>query len=111
IEATLAAIKADLGDVDVLVNNAGSTRENLLKRMKNGEWDEIIDTNLSSIFRLSKAVFRPMMKKKNGRIINIVSVVFTMGNAGQANYAAAKAGVIGFPKEIARKVESAGETE
>ena len=108
IEATLAAIKADFGDVDVLVNNAGITRDNLLMRMKESEWDDIIDTNLSSIFRLSKAVLRPMMK--NGRIINIGSVVGTMGNAGQANYAAAKAGVIGFSKSLAREVASRGIT-
>lgn len=110
IEATLAAVKADLGDIDVLVNNAGITRDNLLMRMKDSEWDDIIDTNLSSIFRLSKAVLRPMMKKKNGRIINIGSVVGTMGNAGQANYAAAKAGVIGFSKSMAREVASRGIT-
>ncbi|AIY65689.1 3-oxoacyl-ACP reductase FabG [Pseudoalteromonas piratica] len=110
IETTLAAIKADLGDIDVLVNNAGITRDNLLMRMKDSEWDDIIDTNLSSIFRLSKAVLRPMMKKKNGRIINVGSVVGTMGNAGQANYAAAKAGVIGFSKSMAREVASRGIT-
>lgn len=110
IAATLDAIKADLGDIDVLVNNAGITRDNLLMRMKDQEWDDIIDTNLSSIFRLSKAVLRPMMKKKNGRIINIGSVVGTMGNAGQANYAAAKAGVIGFTKSLAREVASRGIT-
>ncbi|WP_125778966.1 3-oxoacyl-ACP reductase FabG [Pseudoalteromonas rubra] len=110
IEATLLAIKQDLGDVDVLVNNAGITRDNLLMRMKDQEWDEILDTNLSSIFRLSKAVLRPMMKKKSGRIINIGSVVGTMGNAGQANYAAAKAGVIGFSKSMAREVASRGIT-
>ena len=110
IETTLAAVKADLGDIDVLVNNAGITRDNLLMRMKDNEWDDIIDTNLSSIFRLSKAVLRPMMKKNDGRIINIGSVVGTMGNAGQANYAAAKAGVIGFSKSMAREVASRGIT-
>ncbi|MCO7187143.1 MULTISPECIES: 3-oxoacyl-ACP reductase FabG [unclassified Pseudoalteromonas] len=110
IDATLQAIKQDLGDVDVLVNNAGITRDNLLMRMKDQEWDDILDTNLSSIFRLSKAVLRPMMKKKSGRIINIGSVVGTMGNAGQANYAAAKAGVIGFSKSMAREVASRGIT-
>ncbi|MBU2969709.1 3-oxoacyl-ACP reductase FabG [Pseudoalteromonas sp. C2R02] len=110
IKDTLAAIKADLGDLDVLVNNAGITRDNLLMRMKDQEWDDIIDTNLSSIFRLSKAVLRPMMKKRAGRIINIGSVVGTMGNAGQANYAAAKAGVIGFSKSMAREVASRGIT-
>lgn len=110
IEATLAAIKADLGDIDVLVNNAGITRDNLLMRMKDSEWDDIITTNLTSIFRLSKAVLRPMMKKKSGRIINIGSVVGTMGNPGQANYAAAKAGVIGFSKSLAKEVASRGIT-
>lgn len=110
VSETLAAIKADFGDVDVLVNNAGITRDNLLMRMKDAEWDDIIQTNLTSIFRLSKAVMRPMMKKRHGRIINIGSVVGTMGNAGQANYAAAKAGVIGFSKSLAREVASRGIT-
>jgi 3-oxoacyl-[acyl-carrier protein] reductase len=110
IESTLAAIKADFGDVDVLVNNAGITRDNLLMRMKDAEWDDIINTNLSSVFRLSKAVMRPMMKKRQGRIINVGSVIGTMGNAGQANYAAAKAGVIGFSKSLAREVASRGIT-
>ncbi|MBU2880955.1 3-oxoacyl-ACP reductase FabG [Psychrosphaera sp. B3R10] len=110
VNETLAAIKADMGDVDVLVNNAGITRDNLLMRMKESEWDEIIQTNLTSIFRLSKAVLRPMMKKRHGRIINIGSVVGTMGNGGQANYAAAKAGVIGFSKSLAREVASRGIT-
>lgn len=110
VNDTLAAIKADFGDVDVLVNNAGITRDNLLMRMKDAEWDDIIQTNLTSIFRLSKAVLRPMMKKRHGRIINIGSVVGTMGNAGQANYAAAKAGVIGFSKSLAKEVASRGIT-
>lgn len=110
ITETLAAIKADFGDVDVLVNNAGITRDNLLMRMKDDEWADIIDTNLTSIFRLSKAVMRPMMKKRHGRIINIGSVVGTMGNAGQANYAAAKAGVIGFSKSLAKEIASRGIT-
>jgi 3-oxoacyl-[acyl-carrier protein] reductase len=110
IESTLAAIKADFGVVDVLVNNAGITRDNLLMRMKDAEWDDIINTNLSSVFRLSKAVMRPMMKKRQGRIINVGSVIGTMGNAGQANYAAAKAGVIGFSKSLAREVASRGIT-
>ena len=110
IATTLAAIKADLGDIDILVNNAGITRDNLLMRMKDDEWNDIIDTNLSAIYRLSKAVLRPMMKKKAGRIINIGSVVGSMGNAGQANYAAAKAGVIGFSKSLAREVASRGIT-
>jgi 3-oxoacyl-[acyl-carrier protein] reductase len=110
ITSVLAAIKADLGDVDILVNNAGITKDNLLMRMKDDEWNDIIDTNLTSIFRLSKAVLRPMMKKRHGRIINIGSVVGTMGNGGQANYAAAKAGVIGFSKSLAREVASRGIT-
>ncbi|WP_299268469.1 3-oxoacyl-ACP reductase FabG [uncultured Psychrosphaera sp.] len=110
ITNVLAAIKADLGDVDILVNNAGITKDNLLMRMKDDEWNDIIDTNLTSIFRLSKAVLRPMMKKRHGRIINIGSVVGTMGNGGQANYAAAKAGVIGFSKSLAREVASRGIT-
>ncbi|MGL5335773.1 MAG: 3-oxoacyl-ACP reductase family protein, partial [Enterovibrio sp.] len=91
-------------------NNAGITRDNLLMRMKDEEWSDIIDTNLSSIYRLSKAVLRDMMKKRTGRIINIGSVVGTMGNAGQTNYAAAKAGVIGFSKALAREVASRGIT-
>lgn len=110
ITEVLAAIKADLGDIDILVNNAGITRDNLMMRMKDDEWNDIIDTNLTSIFRLSKAVLRPMMKKRHGRIINIGSVVGTMGNGGQANYAAAKAGVIGFSKSLAREVASRGIT-
>lgn len=110
IASVLEAIKNDLGDIDILVNNAGITRDNLLMRMKDSEWDDIINTNLSSIFRLSKAVLRPMMKKRFGRIINIGSVVGSMGNPGQANYAAAKAGVIGFSKSLAKEVASRGIT-
>lgn len=110
ITDTLAAIKADFGDVEVLVNNAGITRDNLLMRMKDDEWQDILDTNLTSIFKLSKAVMRPMMKKRFGRIINIGSVVGTMGNPGQANYAAAKAGVIGFSKSLAKEIASRGIT-
>jgi 3-oxoacyl-[acyl-carrier protein] reductase len=110
VTEVLAAIKADLGDIDILVNNAGITRDNLMMRMKDEEWDDIISTNLTSIFRLSKAVLRPMMKKRHGRIINIGSVVGTMGNAGQANYSAAKAGVIGFSKSLAKEIASRGIT-
>ncbi|OOE98458.1 3-oxoacyl-ACP reductase FabG [Salinivibrio sp. IB643] len=106
----LATIKKEFGDVDILVNNAGITRDNLLMRMKDDEWQDIIDTNLTSIFRLSKAVLRAMMKKRCGRIINIGSVVGVMGNAGQVNYAAAKAGVIGFTKSMAREVAARGIT-
>jgi len=94
----------------VLVNNAGITRDNLLMRMKDDEWDDIINTNLTSIFRMSKAVLRGMMKAKSGRIINIASVVGSTGNAGQANYAAAKAGMLGFTKSMAKEVGSRGIT-
>jgi 3-oxoacyl-[acyl-carrier protein] reductase len=96
--------------VDILINNAGITRDNILMRMKQDEWDEIIDTNLASVFKMSKAVLRGMMKKKAGRIISIASVVGSMGNAGQANYAAAKAGIMGFTKSLAREVGSRGIT-
>ncbi|MBE1275791.1 3-oxoacyl-ACP reductase FabG [Enterovibrio baiacu] len=110
ISDVLKAIKEEFGDIDILVNNAGITRDNLLMRMKDDEWQDIMDTNLTSIFRMSKAVLRAMMKKRNGRIINVGSVVGTMGNAGQANYAAAKAGVVGFTKSMAREVASRGIT-
>ncbi|MDB1124407.1 3-oxoacyl-ACP reductase FabG [Vibrio algarum] len=106
----IKTITTEFGSLDILVNNAGITRDNLLMRMKDDEWTDIMDTNLTSIFRLSKAVLRGMMKKRNGRIINVGSVVGTMGNAGQANYAAAKAGVIGFTKSMAREVGSRGVT-
>ena len=96
--------------IDILVNNAGITRDNLLMRMKDDEWQDIINTNLTSVFNMSKAVLRGMMKKRCGRIINIGSVVGSAGNAGQANYAAAKAGVIGFSKSMAREVASRGIT-
>jgi len=110
IDALFDAIKAKYGEVDILVNNAGITRDNLLMRMKDDEWDSIIETNLSSVYRLSKAVLRSMMKKRHGRIISIGSVVGTMGNAGQTNYAAAKAGLLGFTKSLAREVASRGIT-
>lgn len=110
VEAVLTAIRADFGEIDILVNNAGITRDNLLMRMKDDEWQDIIDTNLTSVFRLSKAVLRTMMKKRFGRIVTIGSVVGTMGNGGQANYAAAKAGLIGFSKSLAREVASRGIT-
>ncbi len=103
-------IKAAHGGIDILVNNAGITRDNLFMRMKDDEWQDILDTNLTSVFKVSKAVIRTMMKKRNGRIINIGSVVGTMGNAGQTNYAAAKAGLIGFSKALAREVASRGIT-
>jgi 3-oxoacyl-[acyl-carrier protein] reductase len=112
-----ASIDALLKDVDekegaptILVNNAGITRDNLLLRMKPEEWDEIMNTNLGSVFRLSKGVLRGMMKARRGRIISIASVVGVMGNPGQANYAAAKAGIIGFSKSLAREVGSRGIT-
>jgi 3-oxoacyl-[acyl-carrier protein] reductase len=111
IEATLAAVESQLGGMpSILVNNAGITRDNLLMRMKDGEWNEIIDTNLTAIYRLSKACLRPMTKARRGRIINISSVVGASGNAGQTNYAAAKAGMIGFSKSLAREVGSRGIT-
>ncbi|MGY5453463.1 3-oxoacyl-ACP reductase FabG [Agarivorans sp. MS3-6] len=110
IKQLFVDIKASYGDIDILVNNAGITRDNLLMRMKDDEWEDIINTNLTSVFRLSKAVLRSMMKKRNGRIISIGSVVGTMGNAGQANYSAAKAGVLGFTRSLAREVASRGIT-
>ncbi len=103
---TLDAIQKDHGDIGILVNNAGITRDNLLMRMKDEEWDDIMQTNLSSVFRLSRGVLRAMMKARYGRIITISSVVGAMGNAGQTNYAAAKAGLIGFSKSLAREVGS-----
>ena len=104
ITSVLAEITKEFGVPTILVNNAGITRDNLLMRMKDDEWDDIIQTNLSSVFRTSKACLRGMMKAKGGRIINIASVVGVMGNAGQTNYAAAKAGIIGFSKSLAREV-------
>jgi 3-oxoacyl-[acyl-carrier protein] reductase len=104
-EVAKAAIAA-MGSVDILVNNAGITRDNLLMRMKDEEWDSILSTNLTSVYRMSKAVVRSMMKARTGRIINVTSVVGAMGNAGQANYAAAKAGAEGFTKALAREVGS-----
>jgi 3-oxoacyl-[acyl-carrier protein] reductase len=103
-------INEKYNSVDILINNAGITRDNILMRMKQDEWDEIINTNLASVFKMSKAVLRGMMKKKAGRIISIASVVGSMGNAGQANYAAAKAGIMGFTKSLAREVGSRGIT-
>ena len=106
VDAVIAAIEKDFGAVGILVNNAGITRDNLLMRMKDEEWDEIMATNLSSVFRLSRAVLRAMMKARQGRIISIASVVGAMGNAGQTNYSAAKAGIMGFTKSLAREVGS-----
>jgi 3-oxoacyl-[acyl-carrier protein] reductase len=110
VDTVLKDIEAKEGAVTVLVNNAGITRDNLLLRMKADEWDDIMSTNLGSVFRLSKAVLRGMMKARRGRIISIASVVGVMGNAGQTNYAAAKAGIIGFSKSLAREVGSRGIT-
>lgn len=110
IESLLKQIKEHHGDIDILVNNAGITRDNLLLRMKDAEWQDILNTNLTPIFTLSKAVLRSMMKKRHGRIVNVGSVVGSTGNPGQANYAAAKAGVIGFTKSMAREVASRGIT-
>jgi len=106
IDAALAAIEAADGGVSVLVNNAGITRDTLLLRMKPEDWDAVIQTNLTSVFRLSKGVLKGMMKNRHGRIINIASVVGLTGNPGQANYAAAKAGIIGFTKSLAKEVAS-----
>jgi len=103
-------IGEDFGSVDILVNNAGITRDNILLRMKEDEWEDIINTNLSSIYKMSKSVLRGMIKKRSGRIISITSVVGVMGNAGQSNYGAAKAGIIGFTKSLAREVGVRGIT-
>ena len=110
IDAVLEQIKQEFGDIDILVNNAGITRDNLLMRMKDEEWFDILQTNLSSVYHLSKAMLRTMMKKRFGRIVNIGSVVGSMGNAGQTNYCAAKAGLIGFSKALAKEVASRGIT-
>jgi 3-oxoacyl-[acyl-carrier protein] reductase len=110
IASVMKQIKDTLGAPSILVNNAGITRDNLLMRMKEDEWGAVLDTNLSSIFRLSKACLRGMMKAKRGRIINIASVVAVTGNPGQANYCAAKAGMIGFSKSLAREVGTRGIT-
>lgn len=110
IDTLIKQIGQDFSAPTILVNNAGITRDNLLMRMKDDEWDDIMQTNLGSVFRMSKAVMRGMMKARNGRIINIASVVGETGNPGQTNYAAAKAGVFGFTKSMAREVASRGIT-
>jgi len=110
IDAAVKRIVDEFGAPTILVNNAGITRDNLLMRMKDAEWDEVIDTNLSSVYRLSKACLRGMTKARKGRIINISSVVGAMGNGGQTNYASAKAGMMGFTKSLAREVGSRGIT-
>ncbi|HSB48420.1 MAG TPA: 3-oxoacyl-ACP reductase FabG [Burkholderiales bacterium] len=106
MEAAVQDIQKRFGDIAILVNNAGITRDNLLVRMKDEEWDEVMATDLKSVYRLSRLVLRSMMKARYGRIINITSVVGMTGNAGQTNYAAAKAGIIGFSKALAREVGS-----
>ena len=106
VAAVIKQISADYGDVSILVNNAGITRDTLLMMMKEDQWNDIIETNLTSVFRLSKAVLRKMMKARKGRIINIGSVVGSSGNPGQTNYSAAKAGLLGFTKSLAREIGS-----
>ncbi|MET3930895.1 3-oxoacyl-[acyl-carrier protein] reductase [Lysobacter sp. OAE881] len=106
IEALIDGIAKDIGPISILVNNAGITRDNLLMRMKDEDWQAILDTNLTSVYRTSKAVMRSMMKARKGRIINIASVIGVTGNAGQANYAAAKAGIIAFSKSLAKEIGS-----
>lgn len=110
IDAVTKQIEADFAAPSILVNNAGITRDNLLMRMKDDEWDSIINTNLTSVYRLTKACLRAMMKARKGRIVSIASVVGVTGNAGQTNYGAAKAGIIGFSKSLAREVGSRGIT-
>ncbi len=110
IDALIDGIAREVGAISILVNNAGITRDNLLMRMKDEDWQAILDTNLTSVYRTSKAVMRAMMKARKGRIINIASVVGVTGNAGQANYAAAKAGIIAFSKSLAKEIGSRGVT-
>jgi 3-oxoacyl-[acyl-carrier protein] reductase len=104
VDTALGTVQQKYGDIAILVNNAGITRDNLLLRMKDEEWEDIMSTNLRSVFWLSRRVLRPMVKARYGRIVNITSVVGVMGNAGQTNYAAAKAGIIGFSRSLAREV-------
>ena len=110
VEALVRELSAELGPITVLVNNAGVTRDNLLLRMKDEEWEELMATNLGSVFRVTRACLRGMLKARRGRIVSIASVVAAMGNAGQTNYAAAKAGIIGFTKALAREVAPRGVT-
>ncbi|MGB5335838.1 MAG: 3-oxoacyl-ACP reductase FabG [Woeseiaceae bacterium] len=110
VQAALKEIQGKEGSPTILVNNAGITRDNLLMRMKQEEWDDVIATNLTGLFRMTKACLRGMMKAKKGRIINIASVIAVMGNAGQANYAASKSGMVGFSKSLAREIGSRGIT-
>jgi 3-oxoacyl-[acyl-carrier protein] reductase len=110
ITSLVKIVNEDFGSIDILINNAGITRDNILLRMKEDEWEDIIDTNLSSVYKMSKSILRGMIKNRSGRIISITSVVGAMGNAGQSNYAAAKAGMIGFTKSLAREVGVRGIT-
>lgn len=110
VEALIDGIAKEFGPVSILVNNAGITRDNLLMRMKEEEWQSILDTNLTSVYRTSKAVMRGMMKARKGRIVNIASVIGVTGNPGQTNYAAAKAGIIAFSKSLAKEIGSRGIT-
>jgi len=110
VDQLLGEVEKEFGAVSILVNNAGITRDNLLLRMKDEEWDAVIDTNLKSVFRLSRAVLRGMMKARAGRIINITSVVGASGNAGQVNYSAAKAGIAGLARSLGREIGSRGIT-
>ncbi|MEL6722869.1 MAG: 3-oxoacyl-ACP reductase FabG [Pseudomonadota bacterium] len=110
VDAAVKHIRDTHGPIQILVNNAGITRDNLLMRMSPEDWDTVLNTNLSSLYRLSRACLRPMMKLKTGRIINIASIVGSSGNPGQANYAAAKAGMLGFTRSLAREVASRGIT-
>ncbi len=110
VEALIDGIGKEIGAISILVNNAGITRDNLLMRMKEEDWQAILDTNLTSVYRTSKAVMRSMMKARKGRIVNIASVIGVTGNAGQANYAAAKAGIIAFSKSLAKEIGSRGIT-
>lgn len=108
VEQMMEAVIADFGRIDILVNNAGITRDTLLVRMKEEDWDQVLDTNLKSMFLCTKTVAKPMMKQRSGKIINITSVIGLIGNPGQANYAAAKAGVIGFTQTVAKELGSRG---
>jgi 3-oxoacyl-[acyl-carrier protein] reductase len=110
VESAVAAVTERLGAPSILVNNAGIARDSLLMRMKDEDWQSVIDTNLGSVYRMSRACLRPMTKARKGRIVNIASVVGVMGNAGQTNYAAAKAGMMGFTKSLAREIGSRGIT-
>ncbi|ATZ74312.1 3-oxoacyl-ACP reductase [Idiomarina sp. X4] len=110
VQETVKSLEKEFGSIDILVNNAGITRDNLMMRMKDDEWNSVIDTNLTAIFRVCKAVVRGMMKRRHGRIINISSVVGTTGNPGQVNYCAAKAGLVGFSKSLAKEVAARGIT-